>query len=82
MAKHTQHTNLTDEELLKLAESSRREEPLVEALCQRLEKYTDWAADLSAMEATRHPCPECFTALLATYDEMTNTLTLKKAPAL
>lgn len=82
MAKYTQHANLTDEELLKLAESSRREEPLVEELCQRLEKYTDWAAGLSAIESTRHPCPECFTALRATYDGTTNTLTIKKAPAL
>lgn len=82
MAKYTQHANLTDEELLKQAESSRREEPLVEELCQRLEKYTDWAASLSAIEATRHPCPECSTTLLAEYDGVTNTLTLKKAPAL
>ena len=80
--RHTQHARLTDEELLKLADSSRTEEPLVEELCQRLARYTDWAASLSAIEATRHPCPECSTTLLAVYGGVTNTLTLKKAPAL
>lgn len=80
--RHTQHARLTDEELLKLADSSRMEEPLVEELCQRLERYADWAASLSAIEATRHHCPECSTALLAVYDGETNTLTVEKAPAL
>jgi hypothetical protein len=80
--RRTKHANLTDEELLKLADSSRMEEPLVEELCQRLERYTDWAASLSAIETTRHACPECSTALLAVYDGVTNTLTVEKAPAL
>ena len=80
--RHTQHARLTDEELLKLADSSRMEEPLVEELCQRLERYTDWAASLSAIESTRHHCPECSTAILARYDGETNTLTIEKAPAL
>lgn len=80
--RRTQHANLTDEELLKLADSSRMEEPLVEELCQRLERYTDWAASLSAIETTRHACPECSTALLAVYDGVANTLTVEKAPAL
>ena len=80
--RRTQHANLTDEELLKLADSSRMEEPLVEELCQRLERYADWAASISAIEATRHACPECSTPLLARYDGETNTLTVEKAPAL
>lgn len=78
----TRFHNFTDEELLKLADSSRMEEPLVEELCQRLARYTDWAASLSAIESTRHACPECSTALLAAYDGVTNTLTVEKAPAL
>ena len=80
--RRTQHARLTDEELLKLADSSRTEEPLVEELCQRLERYADWAASLSAIEATRHACPECSTTLLAVYDGEPNTLTVEKAPAL
>ena len=80
--RRTQHANLTDEELLKLADSSRMEEPLVEELCQRLARYADWAASLWVIEATRHRCPECSTALLAVYDGETNTLTVEKAPAL
>jgi hypothetical protein len=58
------------------------EEPLVEELCQRLERYADWAVSLSAIEATRHHCPECSTALLAVYDGETNTLTVEKAPTI
>ena len=78
----TRFHNFTDEELLQQADSDRTGDPLVEELCQRLEKYTDWAASLSAIEATRHTCPECSTALLAVYDGVTNTLTVEKAPAL
>ena len=80
--RRTQHARLTDEELLKLADSSRMEEPLVEELCQRLDRYADLAASLSAIEATRHRCPECSTALMAAYGGETNTLTIEKAPAL
>ena len=83
MAKqHTLYARLTDEELLKLADSSCMVEQLVEELCQRLERYIDRAASLSAIEATRHSCPECSTALLAVYDGETNTLTVGRAPAL
>lgn len=78
----TRFHNLTDEELLLQADSDRAGDPVVEEICQRLEKYTDWAASLSAIETTRHACPECSTALLAVYDGATNTLTVEKAPAL
>ena len=78
----TQFHTLTDEELLQQADSARTGEPLVEEICQRLERYADWAASISAIEATRHACPECSTPLLARYDGETNTLTVEKAPAL
>ena len=78
----TRFHNLTDEELLLQADSDRAGDPIVEEICQRLEKYADWAAGLSAIETTRHACPECSTPLLAVYDGETNTLTVEKAPAL
>lgn len=78
--RHTQHARLTDEELLKLADSSRMEEPLVEELCQRLEKYADWAASLSAIEVTQHRCPECNHAVQVHYDAEESELTIERVP--
>ena len=83
MAKRiTRFHNLTDEELLRQADYDRAGDPIMEEICQRLEKYADWAASLSAIETTRHACPECSTPFLAVYNGETNTLTVEKAPAL
>ena len=77
----TRFHNLTDEELLLQADSDRAGDPIVEEICQRLEKYADWAAGLSAIEATRHACPECNHAMQVHYDAKENKLTLERAPA-
>ena len=76
----TRFRNLTDEELLLQADSDRAGDPLVEEICQRLEKYADWAASLSAIEVTQHRCPECNHALLAHYDAEENELTIERVP--
>ena len=77
----TRFHNLTDEELLLQADSDRAGDPIVEEICQRLARYTDWAASLPAIETTRHACPECNHAMQVHYDAKENKLTLERAPA-
>ena len=77
----TQHANLTDEELLKNAEPMRSSSPVIEELCQRLEKHIDQAAELSKIETTQHQCPECDCAVQVHYIAEENKLTLERAPA-
>ena len=81
MCKHlTPHANLTDEELLKQAESLRFSSLFAEELCQRLEKHIDKAAELSKIETTQHRCPECNHAMQVHYDAEENKLTLERVP--
>lgn len=77
---YTQFRTLTDEELLQQADSARTGEPLVEEICQRLEKYADWAASLSAIEVTQHRCPECNHAVQVHYDAEESELTIERVP--
>ena len=76
----TRFHNLTDEELLLQADSDRAGDPIVEEICQRLEKYTDWAASLSAIETTQHRCPECNRTVQVHYAAEENKLSLERAP--
>ena len=76
----TQHANLTDEELLKHAESLRFTSHVAEELCQRLEKRIDKAAELDAIETTQHRCPECNRTVQVHYDAEENKLTLERVP--
>ncbi len=77
----TPQANLTDEELLKNAEPMRSSSPVIEELCQRLEKHIDQAAELDAIKVTQHRCPECDCAVQVHYVAEENKLTLERAPA-
>ena len=74
------YRTLTDEELLKHADSLRFSSPVAEELCQRLEKRIDKAAELDAIEVTQHRCPECNHAVQVHYDAEENELTIERVP--
>lgn len=72
---------LTDEELLRQVRAS-TVDPLVEELCQRLEKKLDQSAKMGKQDTTPYSCPECNTRLSVWVDSVDKKISLTKAPLL
>lgn len=55
----TKYSHLTEDELLRLVDHKRTQSPIIDELCNRLDKRSALSAGFPAQVDTGHKCPVC-----------------------
>lgn len=76
MAVHTQFGNLSTAELLRQVDSLRHRSPVIEELCQRIEREESTPPAQGKMEGSM-PCPVCMAQLEVTFDRDADEFTIE-----